>query len=102
MVLHGYETWSKIDSGAQADEIYTYKLDYSLGCNKNNEMCRMTWAWNVTRMGRRRINMGYWLEIHEGTRSRCRWVDNIKVLLEKYNEVVWTGVFALMRSRGLP
>jgi hypothetical protein len=50
---------------------------------------RMRWAWDVARMGRRGMHVGFWW----GNREEDLDVDGVKILkciLETYNEVLWT------------
>jgi hypothetical protein len=47
---------------------------------------RMKWAGHVSRMGRRRLHIGFWWESQKETtlgRSRRRWENNIKMDLRE-------------------
>jgi hypothetical protein len=56
---------------------------------------RMRFAGHVARMGEK--SKAYTIFVGKSERKRplgrprCRWVDNVKWILKKYNGVVWTG-----------
>jgi hypothetical protein len=62
---------------------------------------RMRWSGRVARMGAKRNAYRIWVGKPEGKRPlgrlrrTSRWVDNIKLILERYNGVVWTGLIWL-------
>jgi hypothetical protein len=51
----------------------------------------MSWAENIACVGKRGPHKGFWWEsLKERGRPRCRWQDTIKIILEKYDRVIWT------------
>ena len=54
----------------------------------------MRWAGNVVRMGKKRGACRFLVGKPEGKRPlerpRCRWEDNIKMYLRKWNVGAWT------------
>jgi hypothetical protein len=59
----------------------------------------MRWAGQVAHMGEKRNACRIFVGKPEGKRAlgrpRHRWEDNIKIALEKYDGVVWTGFISL-------
>jgi hypothetical protein len=55
---------------------------------------RMRWAWHVIHMGETRNAYRIWVGKPEGNRplgrSRCRWVDNIK--MDQRDKMGWYGL----------
>jgi hypothetical protein len=60
---------------------------------------KMRWVGHVVRMRRRGMHMACWWKRQEERdigRPRCRWVDNIKFILEELDGAVWAE-FILIR-----
>jgi hypothetical protein len=65
---------------------------------------RMRWAGHVARMGAKRNAYRLLVRKPEGKRPlgrpRCRWVDNIRMILERWYGVMWTGLVWLRIGTG--
>jgi hypothetical protein len=65
---------------------------------------RVRWAGHVARMGERRGVYRVLVGKPEGKRSlgrlRCRWEDNIKMIIRKWDVRAWTGLMWLRTGTG--
>jgi hypothetical protein len=65
---------------------------------------RMRWAGHVARMGEKRNAYRLSVGKPEGKRPlgrpRRRWVDNIRMILERWDGVMWTGLVWLKIGTG--
>jgi hypothetical protein len=59
---------------------------------------KMRWARHIARMGEQ--DNALLTGKPEGNRPRCRWVDNIKMDLEKWDGAMWTGLIWLSIGTG--